>query len=236
MDNDQKQKTLLRISALVDGELAPAERAELAAEIAIDNDLARAYATLARLKAVTAEDAIDMPEISIPQARRSFWSRRIAAGAALAAVLAIALFAELGLRSGRDAAPPDQAPTEITLASLPAGTTIPRLDAAGLTLSRLSIDPGPVPILTAIFRGPHGCRLDFRAWPAGSAVAPLEGSVHKRWTVGDLAYELVAHGMPGQRFNTIADAAEMQTRLNTDHNRINRRLQQAKLSAPPCVG
>ncbi|PWB64110.1 MAG: hypothetical protein C3F17_07790, partial [Bradyrhizobiaceae bacterium] len=44
-----------RLNALVDGELAPAARAALAERIAADRSLARAHATLARLKSCVAE-------------------------------------------------------------------------------------------------------------------------------------------------------------------------------------
>ena len=42
--------------------------------------------------------------------------------------------------------------------------------------------------------------------------------------------------MPAARFDIIADASELQTRLNVDHQRINRRLRQAEYGAPPCAG
>jgi hypothetical protein len=236
MDNDRRQQDLLRLNALVDGELAPAERAELAARLADERDLAHAYATLARLKAVIGDGADEAPEILLPSKRRRGWPRVAACAAALAAVLALALFAADRYRA-RDAAGPNEAPTAITLASLPAGTTIPQLDTAGLKLVSLDLNPGQVPIFTARYRGPHGCRLDLRAWPVGGEPPPpLEGTSHHRWTVGDLTYELVAHGMPVWRFDIIADASELQTRLNVDHQRINRRLRQAEYGAPPCAG
>ena len=51
------------------------------------------------------------------------------------------------------------------------GTTIPRLDTAGLKLVGLVIDPGNIPLFTASYRGPHGCRLELRARPVGT-IAP----------------------------------------------------------------
>jgi hypothetical protein len=234
MDNEQTQQDLLRLNALVDGELAPAERAQLAARLATDRDLARVYATLARLKATVAEDAPDAPAIALPTAKPRNWPRMAAAGVGLAAMLAVALLATSDLLPG--SAPPNEEPTAITLASLPAGTMIPRLDTAGLKLVSLVIDPGHVPLFTATYRGPHGCRLDLRAWPVGKPPPPLAGTSRHRWTVGDLAYELVAHGMPVRRFDIIADASELQTRLNSDHHYISRRLRQAEYGAPPCAG
>ena len=242
MDSEQRHRDLLLLNALVDGELPPAERAELAARLAHVRDLAHAYATLARLKAVIAEEVGDAPLIVLPPTKRRAWLAawppawpRVAAAVGFAAMLAVAWFAagDLGARNNE---PPNEAPTAITLASLPAGTTIPRLETAGLKLVSLDLNPGQVPIFTARYRGPHGCRLDLRAWPVGVPAPPLAGTSHYRWTIGDLTYELVAHGMPVWRFNIIADASELQTRLNADHNRINRRLRQAESGAPPCAG
>lgn len=236
MDSDPKQQDLLRLNALVDGELPPAERAELAARLAVERDLAHAYATLARLKAVIGESADEAPPIAVPFARRWAWSRAAATAASLAAVIVIGLFAAKDFMSGRDDEGPNEAPTAITLASLPVGTTIPRLDTAGLKLVSLTIEPGHVPAVKAAYLGPHGCRLDLQAWPTGASAPPLNGTSRHTWTVGHLTYELAAHGMPAWRFSIIADASELQTRLNADHNRINRRLRRAETGSPPCTG
>ena len=127
-------------------------------------------------------------------------------------------------------------PTAITLASLPSGTTIPRLDTAGLKLIGVAIDPEKIPVFVASYRGPHGCRLDLRAWPVGASAPASTGTSRHSWKAGDLVYELVAHGMPQWRFAIIAGAAEQQTRLGSDHDQIDRRLREANIGAPPCVG
>jgi hypothetical protein len=105
-----------------------------------------------------------------------------------------------------------------------------------LKLIGLAIDPGRVPLFTATYRGPHGCRLDLQAWPIGSNAPALAGTSRRSWTAGDLAYELVAHGMPTWRFVIIAEAAEQQTRIGSDPARIDRRLREANIGAPPCLG
>lgn len=237
MDSKTESDDLLRLNALVDGELAPLERAEIAARLAVDRDLARAYATLARLKATIGEMAAEKPAISLPAKKRPVWRRAGAAAACAAAIVAIALVANTELPLDRDmAATPAEGPTAITLASLPPGTAIPRLDTAGLKLIGLAIEPGKIPLFTASYRGPHGCRLDLRVWPAGASAPELAGTARYSWVAGDLVYELVAHGMPAWRFAIIAGAAEQQTRLGSDHDRIDRRLRQASIGAPPCVG
>ena len=237
MDNERTYD-LERLNALVDGELAATERATIAARLAADRDLASAYATLARLKAATAETAEDCPTIVL---RRPWWltARRHACGRCR--VYRISARGkpshQAGMARGRiTGAGTAEGPTEITLASLPAGTTIPRLDTAGLKLINLAFNPGSVPLFAATYRGPHGCRLDLRGWPVGADAPPAFGTSLHRWIVGTLAYELTAHGMPDWRFRLIADAAEQQTRAGSDPDRIDRRLREADRGVAPCLG
>ena len=169
---------LERLNALLDGELTPTERAEIAARLASDRDLASAYATLARLKAATAETTDDCPSFVL---RRPRWLmvRRHATAIAACIELAAAgglLVEQAWLADGVSVAGTAEGPMEIELASLPAGATIPRLDSAGLKLINLVFDPGHVPLFTATYRGPHGCRLDLRGWPMGADAPPAPGS------------------------------------------------------------
>ncbi|MBS0533897.1 MAG: hypothetical protein JSR72_07550 [Proteobacteria bacterium] len=235
MESDPRQADLIKLNALVDGELPPDERAALAARLAGERDLARAYATLARLKATVGEVA-DAPAFELPPRRKRHTARRIAAGAAIAAALAVGIFLMAMPRPADTGAPLAEGPTEITLASLPTGTTVPRLETAGLKLTGLVIDPGKVPLVSATYRGPHGCRLELRAWPVGAAPPETTAGERHRWTSGNLVYELTAHGMPAMRFALIAGAAEGQTAANADSDRIGRQLRQAAHGAPPCAG
>jgi hypothetical protein len=226
MGTELNNKDLLLLNALVDGELAPQDRAAIAARLAVDRDLARAYATLARLKASIGELAEVSPEISLPRTKqRARWLVG-AAAACIAVAIAIGLLARSELLFDHEASTAAEGPTAI----------IPRLDTAGLKLIGLAIDPGRVPLFTATYRGPHGCRLDLQAWPIGSNAPALAGTSRRSWTAGDLAYELVAHGMPTWRFVIIAEAAEQQTRIGSDPARIDRRLREANIGAPPCLG
>ena len=238
MARDPQQQDLEKLSALVDGELPAGERAALAGRLASERDLARAYATLARLKATIGEAAgvaADCPAFELPQRGKVRRWPPIAIGAALAATLAFGVFVTMP-RPIQTEAPFAEAPTALTLASLPAGTTVPRLDTAGLKLTGLAIDPGQVPLVSATYRGPHGCRLDLRAWPVGATPPQTAGTDHHRWTAGNLVYELTAHGMPKARFALIAGAAEGQTAAHADSDRIGRQLREAGHGPPPCTG
>ncbi len=111
----------------------------------------------------------ESPAILLPPAKRRTRPFIAAAAACFAAIIGIGLLVKSELLPDHDAGTAAaEGPTAITLASLPAGTTIPRLDTAGLKLIGLAIDPGKVPLFTATYRGPHGCRLDLRAWSIGS--------------------------------------------------------------------
>ncbi|MCW5693578.1 MAG: hypothetical protein KIT48_14555 [Pseudolabrys sp.] len=239
MERDQQQQQdLEKLNALVDGELPPDERAALAGRLANERDLARAYATLARLKATIGEVAdapIDAPVFDLPRRRPARLVRELAIGAGLAAMVAAGILVALP-RTPEPEAPLGEGPTAITLASLPAGTTVPRLETAGLKLTGLVIDPGKVPLVSATYRGPHGCRLELRAWPIDVAAPETANAERHRWVAGNLVYELIAHGMPATRFALIAGAAEGQTAANADHDRIGRQLRQASHGAPPCAG
>ena len=227
------------LNALLDGELSATERADIAARLATDRDLASAYATLARLKAATAAAVGQCPAIVL---RRPWWPRvrrRFAAAAAgITLTIAGAVLVTQAWPPTSDAPTPSAAegPTEIALASLPAGTTVPSLDSAGLKLVHLAFSQNSVPLLTATYRGPHGCRLDLVVWPAIENAPTQRGSSSYRWVVGTLAYELTAHGMPDWRFRIIADGAEQQTRFTPTPGQVERRLREASRGAPPCLG
>ncbi len=227
-----------RLNALLDGELTPAERAEMAARLASDRELASAYVTLARLKAATSETLEDCPPIVLRRPRWPTVRRRIVATAACIGLLVGGFLLAKPEWRAEDVPVADTAegPMAITLASLPAGTTIPRLDTAGLKLINLAFDPGHIPLFTATYRGPHGCRLDLRGWPVGANAPTGFGSSQQRWVAGALVYELTAHGMPDWRFRLIADAAQQQTQAGSDPGRIDRRLREADRGAPPCLG
>jgi anti-sigma factor RsiW len=229
----QRNEDVLRINALVDGELTAAERAALAARLAADRDLARVHATLASLKAcvfATADDA-PVPKLPAASSRRRTWLAW--GGAAAAALIAFTVAFELAPYGDT---PSEVSRTVVQLASFPADPVVPDLAVAGLKLSGIATGAtGGVPTVTATYQGPRGCRLVLRVYPDGAAVAPAGGTRRSAWSVGTLAYELTAFGMPAERFAAVAAAAEQATR-DSSAPFDSRRLRQASRSAPPCVG
>lgn len=228
-----------RLNALIDGELPPAEHAALADRIAAGRDLAQTHATLARLKACIVDSADHVPaggfNITIPEPRRRLLPVAGLAGLAAAAVL-LAMVTLYPERQADEASRREMA-SVVTLASLPVAPVIPDLTNAGLSLVGGEVEQsGQAAVLVAAYRGPRGCRLELRVRPADVAMAPTVGTSRAAWTAGDLAYELVAFGMPGGRFTAVAAAAEAATRAGVMPDNAATRLRKASLSAPPCMG
>ena len=233
----QPPDAIERLNALIDGELPPAEHAALADRIAAGRDLAQAHATLARLKACIVESADETPVAGIvlppvPPRRRAFGL----AGAALAAAAAV-LLAVFAWMPGQQPArtPLAEIAPMVTLAALPQTPVIPDLASTGLKLVGGEVEhAGGTAVLVAAYRGPRGCRLELRVRPVATDVPPTVGTSRKVWTAGDLAYELVAFGMPAARFAAVAAAAQAATGGNRPDT--ENRLREARLQAPPCTG
>lgn len=224
-DNDD----LLRLHALVDGELPPDEQAALAGRLATDRDFARAYATLARLKACIAESAEAQAPVTVPAAKPKR-SRALGFGlAAAGALVVVASVIELPL----DRQPQPLAVDPISVAALPLGPVIPDFRSAGLTLASVTADTTDSVI--AVYKGPRGCRIELRVRPQGLELFPGTGTSHRTWTVDGLTYQLVAFGMPPSRFEAIASAAERMSRERQLPRGMDRLLREARSAATPCV-
>ena len=227
---------LLRLNALVDGELPAAVQAELAARLATDRNLARAHATLASLKASVVASAADEAVPPLPaiakHPRLPFHRFALAAAVVLAAISIFFAAGQLGPHSNDESELPR---TIVKLAGLPSSPIVPDLGIAGLKLTGISMErQGSVPIVVASYQGPRGCRLELRVHQAGMAIPPAAGTSRWVWTVDELAYELISSGMPSTRFAAVAAAAEYATRNGGSED--NRRLREASLHSRPCVG
>ncbi len=224
----------MRLNAFVDGELALAERAEIAARIASDRDFARAHATLARLKACVTEGADQASPIVMNTAARKPARTAVALAAGAAAILLVSIAAWNVMQPRREAAPSIKHDEIIKLAALPVRPVIPDFAAAGLKLSGVNIRRADTVVAT--YTGPRGCRLELRIRSKDSPAVAGSGSSERDWVVGSLAYQLVAFGMPPTRFAIIAGAAERQTRLLADPANTAPLLREARIAAPPCLG
>lgn len=237
--DDTPNSDIQRLNAFVDGELSPSERAQVAARIATDRDFARAHATLARLKACIGEAAVATdPTVvfTIKQKKRRGLAVDLGLSA-LAACTAIVIYAGFTFKMSDEPGPLKARDAIVSLVALPATPVIPALDLAGLAVEDVKADrAGDAGLLVVLYHGLHGCRLDLKVWARWNAVTPSSGTSRHSWEVGDLAYELVAHGMPGWRFALIAEAAERETRGGLGPGGAGRRLREARASAPPCAG
>lgn len=241
MATDRKSDDAIeRLNALIDGELPPADHAALADRIAAGRDLAHAHATLARLKAcviasVEQTPALDLRDVAPERRPRLAPALGLAGAAAVAALLALIVW--YPQRPAEQVASREMMAPFVTLAALPVTPVIPDLTYAGLNLVGGEIErAGDAAVLVAAYRGPRGCRLELRVRPSHLALPPTAGTSRSAWAVGDLAYELVAFGMPGGRFAAVAAAAEAATRAGRMPRDADTRLREASLKAPPCVG
>lgn len=225
-----------RLNALIDGELPADEQAALADRIAAAPDLAQVYATLARLKACVVQSAADADISGIDVPRRPSRLLPLGAAAAAATALLIATFLVLPERE-KAGAPTTDVASLVTRASLPAMPVIPDLANAGLNLVGGEVEHvGTTAVVVAAYRGPRGCRLELRVHPAAIDLPPTAGTIRSAWRAGDLAYELVAFGMPEGRFAAVLAAAQAATRAGQVPYDTGSRLREASLKAPPCLG
>ena len=227
---------VLRLNALVDGELSAAEQAALAARLAVDHDLARAHATLANLKAhVVASAEAELAPPLPPMAKHSR-QQPMFGWAAAAVVVCVGIYGATIAFSPSEDTVAEFPHTIVKLAALPSSPVVPDLGVAGLKLSGIAMEsPGGVATIVANYRGPRGCRLELRVRQTGTAIPPAGGTSSWSWTVGELAYDLTAYGMPAARFAAVASAAEHATR-DGGKPEDSRRLREASVRSGPCLG
>jgi anti-sigma factor RsiW len=236
------------LNAYVDGELDIEQRAQVAAAIAADGELALQVASLARLRAATAEafaaeaTAIDAP--TLPRAMpRPAWRRwpAMAAAALLAVSIAVAWWS---LPGGAD--PALQAhlrwaasPAEGVVTATRRGTVdIPDLSDAGLRVALVRAEGNALHIG---YLGSRGCRVSLWVAP-DDAVRPRRDerqgeTLIARWAEGGLGYAAIATGMPTARFAAIAAGLEQATlnrRLPDPATRLA--LQSGRDQSAPCLG
>jgi anti-sigma factor RsiW len=230
-----------QISAMLDGELAAPELAELTAHIAACPDCARVLAELGGLRAALAEAVPEEPvaaglaariEASLQQASRppagqvlAFPSRRpagrtgwLAAGAAIAAMLTLALWPHhhdesLDLGGVRDAA------LRTALAAAPVTTpsgpgSAPALPGYRLAAARPDVIAGHQARVLVYTQGAE--RITLCIWPAGHEAAHsvrqavYRGMAIRYWNDGRTEF-WAASAMPANGLAAFADAVMRQT-------------------------
>lgn len=236
MEADRHPDELL-LNALVDGELSPADHAAAATRLANDREFARAYATLTRLKAGIADHADDCEALNIrvvlPASRRRYAAVGIPAAlaAAVAAIAIVPVF--MPERESRPVA--DLQASDVVAIAFSADPIIPDLSTAGLQLARTVVSTAAgMKALVATYLGPRGCRLELWVGNASMSAKASEATERRRWQVNGLVYELIAFGMPAERFVKVADLAEEETRATNLPDEAEP-LIQARIPRPPCL-
>jgi hypothetical protein len=158
----------------------------------------------------------------------------LGSAAAALAVAAFVMFSSESPRPGADSMDTDRL---VRLAAFPRVPVLPELEPAGLRLANVEIrTPRDRRVLVATYSGSRGCRLELHIQPKDAAPPAADGTSRHAWVTGDLAYELLAFGMPEWRFALVAASAERQTRQGSDPDNLEGRLRQAQATAPPCLG
>ncbi len=250
-----------RLNAYVDGELAPADEAEMAALIAKDRELASMVATLTQLKATTATSLPDAPPIAVPPPRRS---ARFAALAAASLVVLLgagagfwwfstppldAAVQQALVRHEEWAANPG-APQGLESGSLLIGlerlgreVEVPDLSDSGLHVARVKVieRTGGAPGLHVAYVGSRGCRVSLVIEQSGAG-RELRRTRHDgvdvaTWAEGTVAYTLLASGMYGPRFDLLTASTEQATRQRRPPPEpVRQALREQRDLSPPCVG
>ncbi|MCV0369795.1 MULTISPECIES: hypothetical protein [Filomicrobium] len=243
------------LSAYVDGELTPAEAADVARAAARDRAIAAQIASLREMKAAIADLAptvtLRMPE---KPKRWPFALPAMAAAASLAAVLILAV-----VLSGHFDPKPGTPLTALFEThhrdwtfdrSAPAGG-LARVDYAGSQPEMLDLTAAQLAfagresfvydgrILDRLgYEGTRGCRLSLFKIPQGveitaNAFAP---PLHARvWTSGGNSFLLMAQGMAPRRFRELATVIESAIRSQRPFDaKTRQRLAQARAASRPC--
>lgn len=252
-----------RLNALVDGELDAAEHADIAVRLSDDRELARSYATLARLKSSLRELAqapapFAFPPEPGPPIAPPGWPSRTALAAA--ASVAIAALCVLGLLHYRVASPhdgpsqladalaihgrafPAQRIEDVALAPADRSVALPDLSAIGLVqIFQSEQTAGSGKTVRGAYLGPRGCRVSLHVI-AGISGVPVAGPVASgtnlaQWTHERATYLLIATSMSAERFSALSRFVEAATRPSlpeTDDLRIS--LQRTWQTTTPCTG
>lgn len=208
-----------KLNAFVDGELSPAEAAQVATVIADDARIAYRFVRLHQMKAALAgfADAMQLPPMPEDQARHPSLLRKAAnLGAAVAFVIAVLIpipTSGPGLPVGDNASLAEHdnwlaLGNHAGIWSLPVGfewiEPVMRTSRLELVYAR---DGEAVQHLG--FKGANACRLSLFVSVSDASEKPLRLTLaddrqHAIWQTGGFAFEMVARDMAPARFATVA--------------------------------
>lgn len=243
------------LSAYVDGELTPAEAADVARAAAQDRAIAAQIASLREMKAAIA-DLMPAVTLQMPEKpkRGPFALPAMAAAASLAAmlILGVLLYGHVDQRPGTPLATLfethhrdwtfDRAKPESGLARVDYVGSQPEildLSAAQLAFAgRESFVHGGRTLDRLGYEGTRGCRLSLFKIPQEVEIAadafppPLHARV---WTSGENSFLLMAQGMASRRFEELATVIEKAIRSQRPFDAETRQqLARARAASRPC--
>jgi hypothetical protein len=257
METDtEDEKDWLALNAMADGELDPAEQAALAGRLPRDARLVAGLRRVTPLKAALAEvgreGAPPMPDLPAPKPVHRISFGRIAAAAVLILALVLPLQRvtvpsafEEALSSHRSfatrGAATETPSREISPAGLPRTGIVPDLADAGLVVRYVATEKiQGKEALHLGYHGSRGCRVSLWLRLGGGsfdASGTSRQTLAAAWTANDIAYLLLATGMPPDRFYDIAAAAERATHDAGDIPEDARlALRTGRAASQPCIG
>ncbi len=250
------------LNAYVDGELEPADAADVAERIAREPTVARQAAALTGMKAALAETA-DTPAFDfkpLERTARNQWRWLSAAAAVIFVFAGIALWtsqfdrvaapawltaaaaAHTSLAALQADAPPQAEPVSVLRDFEP---YLPDLSAAKLSLAAaapFAVQGQPDGVILQ-YTGTRGCRVTYVAFP-GTGFAldesltriESDGLSGYSWRVGAIGYALLAQGMDPNRLSVIAKSVRAASRLHRPFDDATRtQLAQSRAESRACA-
>jgi anti-sigma factor RsiW len=248
------------LNAYVDGELEPADAADVADRIAREPAFARRAAALTGMKAALAETA-DTPAFDFdpPDRKAGYQWRWLSVAAAVIVIFAAFalwtaqferttpawLTAAAAAHTNLAALQPDSPPKAEAVSALrDFEPYLPDLSAAKLSLAAaapFAADGHPNGVILQ-YTGTRGCRVTYVAFP-GEGLA-LEESLTRfdtggltgyGWRVGAIGYALLAQGMDPNRLEVIAASVHAASRLHRPFDEATRsQLAQSRANSRAC--
>ncbi len=242
---------LIKLNALVDGELDNMEAAELRLEIAENQHLADAYEQIQNLKNQVVSlrsDALD--EFDLPRSESVQRWRPTAIAASLLITIGFASLLYFGIAIYGEKNPksvlawhqhfsekhyivePSKSPGLVSFATS-TEFGVPDLKEARLYLVDQHVGNSERPEAVFHYRGLKGCRLTIYYSEAELAVPDKPGQI-RVWKVGPVTLVMIASGMDNNRFQAVGDYVESVSRQNTGNDQ-RLAMGEATLSAKSCA-
>jgi len=249
------------LNAYVDGELNPAETADVARAVADDPRLADQVAALSRLRSAVA-DGVETPAMALPAPADTGRRSAIAAGIAFLLFIAGSVLVsglDRDYRAGwlqyawqmhrgwsvdKTADETPNGPLPARYADTVSGAYVPDLTAARLAIVHAATRkfPGNRDALLIGYRGSRGCKISLIAIPRPKDLGETmyyyldHRNEAYAWRVGALGYVILSDGMDPGRFKLLAESVRLTSRQHLPFDQRTRlALRESRDTSQPCL-